>query len=156
MVGDHSLKLPTLAERGHFGGVMKTKLLRLLSVIGLILAAVASLDITGITAVLPPEYSGKALAAGLIAAALKELIFAIGDLADDGVRNSSWHPIIAWMLLPAFLFLPSCLTSHTITTLPDGTKVEQTTRASDSAGINAGANAAANAALLLSQLRGGK
>lgn len=71
---------------------MKAKLLRLLSVIGLILAALASLDLTGITAVLPPEYAGKALAAGLLIAALRDAVLMFGDLADDGKRNNSWRP----------------------------------------------------------------
>lgn len=152
------MNLPILAERGHFGGVMKTKLIRLLSVVGLILAALASLDITGFTSVLPAESAGKALAAGLMAAALKDFVFAIGDLADDGKRNNSWSPAVAWMLAPLCLFMlcPSCVTSETTVTAPDGTVTCNVTKATDASAITAGSNAAANAALLLSQLRGGK
>jgi hypothetical protein len=57
---------------------VKAKLLRLLSVVGLILAALASLDLTGITAVLPPEYAGKALAGGLAIAALPDAVLMSG------------------------------------------------------------------------------
>jgi hypothetical protein len=88
---------------------VKAKLLRLLSVVGLVLAALASLDLTGYTALLPPAYAGKALAAGLIIAALRDLILAIGDVADDGKRNHSWQPLVVWMVVPLFLLaLPSC------------------------------------------------
>lgn len=88
---------------------MKTKLLRILSVIGLILAAIASLDLTSVTALLPAASAGKILAAGLGLAALKDFVFAIGDLADDGKRNNSWHPLVLWFIVPACLIaLPSC------------------------------------------------
>lgn len=103
--------LPEIAAdlpRAHFRAV-KAKLLRLLSVLGLILAALASLDLTGITAVLPPEYAGKALAAGLLIAALRDAVLMFGDLADDGKRNNSWHPVVAWLAVPVFLLaVPSC------------------------------------------------
>jgi len=158
MIGDHSLNLPILSKRGHFGGVMKTKLLRLLSVLGLILAALASLDMTGYTAILPAAYAGKALAAGLFIAAIKDFIFVIGDLVDDGKKNNSWSPVVAWMLAPLCLLMlcPSCATSETTITAPDGTVTKTVTKAADASAINAGATAAANAALLLSNLRGGK
>lgn len=103
--------LPKIAadlRREHFRAV-KAKLLRLLSVLGLIFAALASLDLTGITAVLPPEYAGKALAAGLLIAALRDAVLMFGDLADDGKRNNSWQPVVAWLAVPVFLLaLPSC------------------------------------------------
>lgn len=95
----------------------------MLSVLGLILAALASLDLTGITAVLPPEYAGKALAAGLAIAALRDAVLMFGDLADDGKRNNSWQPLVAWLAVPVFLLaLPSCV--ETTTTNPDGTTVK--------------------------------
>lgn len=109
---------------------MKTKLLRLLSFLGLILAALASLDLTGFTAMLPPAHAGKALAAGLVVASLKDLVFLLGDLTDDGKRNGSWVPLLAWLMLPlCLLALPACMaTTRTITIYPDGRKViEETT-----------------------------
>ena len=88
---------------------MKTKALRLLSALGLILAAVASLDLTGFLSVLPPDMSGKVLAVGLLLGAAKELVFAIGDIADDGKRNNSWVPLLLMALVPlCLLALPSC------------------------------------------------
>jgi len=136
---------------------MRTKLLRLLSVVGLILAALASLDMSGFTSILPAETAGKALAVGLMAAAIKDFVFAIGDLADDGKRNNSWTPAVAWILAPlCLLMLTSCVTSETTVTAPDGTVTRNVTKATDANSITAGSNAAANAALLLSQLRGGK
>lgn len=87
---------------------MKTKLLRTLSVIGLILAAIASLDLTSVTALLPRDHAGTVLAAGLIIASLKDFIFVIGDLADDGKRNNSWVPLLAWLLVPLCLLGGLC------------------------------------------------
>ena len=88
---------------------MKAKILRFLAAIGLLLAAVATLDLSAFTDILPPEYQAKALAIGLMLPAIKELVFIVGDLADDGKRNGSWVPILTALLaVGALLSLPAC------------------------------------------------
>lgn len=131
-------KIAADLPRAHLRAV-KAKLLRLLSVLGLILAALASLDLTGITAVLPPEYAGKALAAGLLIAALRDTVLMFGDLADDGKRNNSWHPVVAWLAVPVFLMaLPSCVTQTKTTTAPVGTVTVEKITAPSADALNAG------------------
>jgi hypothetical protein len=146
-------EIAATCRRAQVRGV-KTKLLRLLSFLGLILAALASLDLSGFTALLPPAHAGKALAAGLVVASLKDLVFAIGDVADDGKRNGSWVPLLAWLMLPlGLLALPSCMaTTRTTTIYPDGRKViEETTAPAPGSVETAGALATTAAEIATSR-----
>lgn len=105
---------------------MKTKLLRLLSFLGLILAAIGAIDLNGLVAVLPPTTAGYFFAAGLVAAALKDAILIVGDFADDGQRNQSFkiQVLVLFLGMGCLLFLPSCVTSDATVTAPGHSRTQ--------------------------------
>lgn len=131
---------------------MKANLLRFIAALGLILASIATLDLSAFTAILPPEYQAKALALGLMLPAIKEIIFIIGDLADDGKRNGSWVPVLTALLaVTALMFCPGCVTSRTTVTAPDGTVTVTETSAPSAEALSAATEGAAIAARVIAE-----
>jgi hypothetical protein len=126
---------------------MKTKLLRILSFIGLIIAALGAIDLNGLVSILPADTAGYVLAAGLILSAVKEIVLVVGDVADDGQRNGSFKlPLIVLFCSLLCLALPGCVTSRTTITSPDGTVTVTESSGPDAGAAQAAAYAAAYAA----------
>jgi hypothetical protein len=101
---------------------MKTKFLRFLSGAALITGGLAGLDLSGLTALFPAEIRGTVIAASLLLAGSKDVVVALGDLLDDGVRNNSFK-MLMWVLAPimALTLTLGLLTGCVSTTAKDGT-----------------------------------
>jgi hypothetical protein len=97
----------------HTAG-FRVQVLRVIAAAGMILAALAAADLTGVANILPDPYAGWVLAGGLMASGLKQVLLIIGDLMDNGKQDGSFKiPVILLLGCLACLCLTSCALSVT-------------------------------------------
>jgi hypothetical protein len=108
----------------------RVQALRIVSMLGLIAAAIGAADFTGVASFLPPDVAGWLVTGGLAAASVKQGALVVGDYLDNGKRDNSFKfPAVLFLAALAFLALPSCETVQVELT-PDGCAMAR--RVSDS------------------------
>lgn len=101
----------------------RVQALRVVSMLGAILAVFGSVNFTGIAAFLPPDIAAWALTLGIGLMGAKQGLLVIGDLLDNGKRDNSFMLPSFFVLLAALGVACGSLTSCgtiPITVTPDG------------------------------------
>lgn len=98
----------------------KIQALRILSMVGGILAAIGTLNLAGVAALLPENVAGWITFVGLMCMSAKQAVMWLGDLLDNGKQDGSFHILWLILLIPASLFFGGCEHIHPpVVLIPD-------------------------------------